>query len=64
MKLRCAARCEASRTQQLFSVNVTVDGDGRLAENAQKIPAQYFECVFCQSPAEWQTEGGTPPRDE
>lgn len=53
-KLRCSNEdCESNKEggQKLFSINCTVDEERDLAENLNKVEAEYFECCFCCSKA-------------
>ena len=48
--------CESHKEDyHAFTINVTVDEDRDLAENLNKVEAEYFVCDYCQSEA---AEGG------
>ena len=48
----CPSHVDDTETP-VFTVNMTVDGDGDVCEPAYKIPGKYFVCCFCESEAEW-----------
>jgi len=56
--LRCSNPECKSRTGQacqeapMFNVNLTVSADFEVTERVSKIESKYFECVYCQAPAE------------
>ncbi|SHH51644.1 hypothetical protein [Ferrimonas marina] len=50
-KLQCTNRdCEGTESPS-FSVNLTVDENGQVAENPDKIAADQFTCNYCESAA-------------
>ena len=54
MVMRCSnTECEShDEERHAFSVNIVFDDDRKPIENPQKIPPEYFECVYCGSRAE------------
>lgn len=49
MRLACPNGCRDD--DLFFTVSVTVDTDGDLAEPLRKIPAEYFKCMKCGADA-------------
>jgi hypothetical protein len=60
MKLQCENKNCSSHNPciTLFSVRVVVNEKGELDERTTDLQGEAFECVYCQSDAEWVVEDG------
>lgn len=62
--LECSnPRCSSVQSPQtpLFSVNLTVEPDGSLAEDPTAIEGGFFECTECHADGKWVAPGCMDP---